>query len=123
MTTEKGGWPKGRQRNPEKTKRVLDFIRQYFWENGVSPTGTRVAQQFGIHPSIIHRQLTTLESMGYIKRVRQGPRSGIIVILPKDDPDITRVGDMIRVNHMPRVFSMAQAVGLIEKLKRAVVGR
>ena len=53
----------------ERQKQILDFIRQFSREKGVSPTHREIRDRFGYSSyGTVHKHLKLLEQKGYLKR-------------------------------------------------------
>ena len=56
------------RKNEERTREVYLFVKKYIRENGVSPTISRVAEEFGMAKSTTSKYLTRLIEEGAIER-------------------------------------------------------
>jgi repressor LexA len=53
-----------------KTLRIFEFIKRYIERNKQAPTIAEIGRQFDMRSSAsVHRQLTTMESRGWIVRI------------------------------------------------------
>ena len=81
-----GSGPHGR--TPPLTKRqrqIVDFLREYTSEHGISPTLEEIAGQFGVNKVTIFGHVAELERKGVLRRAARGVSRGLQLVT--DDLD------------------------------------
>ncbi|OGG91906.1 repressor LexA [Candidatus Kuenenbacteria bacterium RIFCSPLOWO2_12_FULL_42_13] len=60
----------------KKQKNILDYLNQYLTKNGYSPTYEEIRKHFKLSSvSNIHQHIETLKAKGYLKKVKNKPRT------------------------------------------------
>ncbi len=63
----------------KKQKQVLDFVKDYISENGISPTIEEIRKKLKLRAvSTIHEHLNTLKIKGYLSKDENSARSFVI---------------------------------------------
>ena len=110
-----------------QTRRMLvEAARRFFRERDYWPSYNELLAFSGLtirQPSFLFK-IACMEKEGLIRIVRYKPRlrRSIVAVGPAD-PKLTRVGDKVRVDHMPHTLTMDQAVELVAELKRLLTRR
>lgn len=58
----------------EKDKEVLEIIKNYMLEKGVTPTIREIGEKMYRNPKAIHFHFKKLEDEGYLERIDNSPR-------------------------------------------------
>lgn len=71
-------------------KRTLDFVREFYAENGRSPTQRAIMTHLGLaSPGTVNRQMIALEEYGFLRRT--GDFSGNYVPIDSDALELARI--------------------------------
>ena len=68
----------------EKQLRILEFIKQFRDERGISPTLEEIAENFGVTKITIYEHINQLERKGALKREKFRARS-IELLVPVEE--------------------------------------
>jgi repressor LexA len=69
----------------EKQLAVLNFVRDFIRDKGISPTLDEMSQYFGVSKITIYEHVNALEKKGAIRKTRNMARS---ISLVEDEPDV-----------------------------------
>lgn len=76
----------------ERQKEILDFIRQFHTERGVSPTHREICERFGYTSyGTVHKHLRLLREKGYLRRV-QNQKRGLELVTDGEEQASTEPG-------------------------------
>lgn len=63
-----------------RQRQILDFLRAYHAENGISPTLEEIAEEFGVNKVTIFGHVAELERKGLIRRPQRGVSRGLQIV-------------------------------------------
>lgn len=63
-----------------RQRQILDFLRAYQAENGISPTLEEIAEEFGVNKVTIFGHVAELERKGLIRRPQRGVSRGLQIV-------------------------------------------
>jgi len=69
-----------------RQRQILDFLRAYQAENGMSPTLEEMAEQFGVNKVTIFGHVAELERKGLLRRPHRGVSRGLLLVEEDDAP-------------------------------------
>ena len=108
-----------KRKMPERRRRILEFIQEFYFENGIPPTVRDIQQACDISStSVVDYNLRQLEDAGYLNRRREVARG--IELLDRDGepvssaPRVQIVGSIAAGQPLP-VFS-SEGAGASEEL-------
>ena len=103
-----------RKKMPERRRRILEFVQEFYFENGIPPTVRDIQQACDISStSVVDYNLKQLEEAGYLNRRKEVARG--IELLDRDGepvssaPRVQIVGSIAAGQPLP-VFSSEDAV-------------
>lgn len=77
-----------RKKMPERRRRILEFIQEFYFENGIPPTVRDIQQACDISStSVVDYNLRQLEEAGYLNRRREVARG--IELLDRDGEPVS----------------------------------
>lgn len=80
----------------KRQKQILDYIVDFFKNNGYSPSFEEIREHFGLSAlSTVHEHVTTLVNKGYLKRDEGRDRGIYLPIKKKDYLEIPLVGSIV----------------------------